>query len=249
SVLKELHLLAQGKKNVTLGYVTETPVWRASYRLVLADAKTAQIQGWALLHNDTDEAWRGVRVEIVNGRPDSFLFPLAAPRYGRRELVTPTETLSTLPQLGATTTDQMWGDEIGDAYGAGGLGLTGIGEGGGGRGEGIGLGNIGTVGHGAGAGGLEGSDLVAVGNLASISAATGVEAGSLFRFTLAEPVDLRGHGSVLAPFLGEAIDAVRVVAFEGPGTTGRSAVHLTHRGAQTLPSGTIAVFSDGGFAG
>jgi hypothetical protein len=46
----------------------------------------------------------------------------------------------------------MWGDEIGDAYGAGGLGLSGIGEGGGGRGEGIGLGSIGTLGHGAGTG-------------------------------------------------------------------------------------------------
>jgi hypothetical protein len=46
----------------------------------------------------------------------------------------------------------MWGDEIGDAFGAGGLGLSGIGEGGGGRGEGIGLGNIGTLGHGAGIG-------------------------------------------------------------------------------------------------
>jgi hypothetical protein len=46
----------------------------------------------------------------------------------------------------------MWGDEIGDAFGAGGLGLSGIGEGGGGRGEGIGLGNIGTLGHGAGVG-------------------------------------------------------------------------------------------------
>lgn len=46
----------------------------------------------------------------------------------------------------------MWGDEIGDAFGAGGLGLSGIGEGGGGRGEGIGLGSIGTFGHGAGTG-------------------------------------------------------------------------------------------------
>src|SRR5690606_9630248 len=45
-----------------------------------------------------------------------------------------------------------WGDEIGVAYGAGGLGLSGIGEGGGGRGEGIGLGSIGTLGHGAGTG-------------------------------------------------------------------------------------------------
>ncbi len=46
----------------------------------------------------------------------------------------------------------MWGDEIGDAFGSGGLGLSGIGEGGGGRGEGIGLGNIGGLGHGSGTG-------------------------------------------------------------------------------------------------
>ena len=46
----------------------------------------------------------------------------------------------------------MWGDSIGESFGAGGLGLSGIGEGGGGRGEGIGLGNIGTIGHGAGTG-------------------------------------------------------------------------------------------------
>ena len=46
----------------------------------------------------------------------------------------------------------MWGDSMGEAFGAGGLGLSGIGEGGGGRGEGIGLGSIGTIGHGAGTG-------------------------------------------------------------------------------------------------
>jgi tetratricopeptide (TPR) repeat protein len=46
----------------------------------------------------------------------------------------------------------MWGDAIGDSFGAGGLGLSGVGEGGGGRGEGIGLGSIGSIGHGAGTG-------------------------------------------------------------------------------------------------
>jgi len=49
-------------------------------------------------------------------------------------------------------TGNMWGDQIGDSFGAGGLGLSGVGEGGGGRGEGIGLGSIGTIGHGAGTG-------------------------------------------------------------------------------------------------
>jgi hypothetical protein len=46
----------------------------------------------------------------------------------------------------------LWGQEIGDAAGLGGLGLTGIGEGGGGRYEGIGLGALGTIGHGSGLG-------------------------------------------------------------------------------------------------
>ncbi len=46
----------------------------------------------------------------------------------------------------------MWGAEIGDSFGAGGLGLSGVGEGGGGRGEATGLGAIGTLGHGSGAG-------------------------------------------------------------------------------------------------
>jgi len=46
----------------------------------------------------------------------------------------------------------MWGRDIGESYGAGGLGLSGIGEGGNGKGEGIGLGSIGTIGHGAGMG-------------------------------------------------------------------------------------------------
>lgn len=46
----------------------------------------------------------------------------------------------------------MWGDDIGDAYGVAGLGLSGIGEGGGGLGAGVGLGAVGTLGHGAGIG-------------------------------------------------------------------------------------------------
>jgi hypothetical protein len=48
----------------------------------------------------------------------------------------------------------LWGAEIGDGFGAG--GLSGIGTGGGGRGEGLGLGNVGTIGHGAGTGTAQG---------------------------------------------------------------------------------------------
>lgn len=63
---------------------------------------------------------------------------------------TPSDPFASSP--GAAARGNMWGDEIGDSFGAGGLGLSGVGEGGGGRGEGIGLAGIGTIGHGAGTG-------------------------------------------------------------------------------------------------
>lgn len=47
----------------------------------------------------------------------------------------------------------MWADDIGQAYGAGGVGLTGAASGGGGVGHGIGLGEIGTFNRGLGSGG------------------------------------------------------------------------------------------------
>jgi pSer/pThr/pTyr-binding forkhead associated (FHA) protein len=46
----------------------------------------------------------------------------------------------------------MWADDIGDASGLGGLGVSGTGEGAGGLGEGVGQGTIGTIGNGAGTG-------------------------------------------------------------------------------------------------
>lgn len=59
-----------------------------------------------------------------------------------------------LLEAGVEAGVEMWGDELGDAFGSGGLGLTGIGEGGGG--QGIGLGTIGTIGHGSGTGSGQG---------------------------------------------------------------------------------------------
>lgn len=53
-------------------------------------------------------------------------------------------------------TGNMQGDQIGDSFGEGGLGLAGVGEGGGGRGEGIGIGSVGGIGHGAGTGAGQG---------------------------------------------------------------------------------------------
>lgn len=250
---RDLRVLAESTGDVTIGYVAEAPVWRSTYRMVFdPKAERGTLQGWALVHNDTDEEWKKVKIELVNGRPDSFLYPIAAPRYARRELKTPEEALSTVPQLIGRTADAMWSEMIGDSFGAGGLGLSGIGEGGGGRGEGIGLGSIGTIGHGSGTGtGVDQgtSTVLSVGDLAKIAEAEGMESGALFRYSLPNLVDLRPRGSALVPFLQQSISARRIVWFSYAGDVGRSAARIKNDSKQTLPAGPISFFADGGFAG
>jgi len=239
---RDLSVLSSTGGNISLGYVAEAPVWRSTYRVVLA-ADRAKIQGWALIHNDTDEDWQSVQVDLVNGRPTSFLYPLAGPRYARRELVTPPDALSSVPQLFDTTVDNLWTGE------AGGLGLEGVGAGGGGRGEGLGLGIMGTLGHGAGTGGDSASDELSVGNLASLAPAEGVEAAALFRYSLPEKVALKAHASALVPFLSTFIKVRQIAWFGNDADAAASALHVTNDTAQTLPAGTLSVFSAGGFAG
>lgn len=246
-----LRLLSRDGGPITLGYLTETPLWRVTYRLVVGESKgSAGLQGWALIHNDTDEEWRGVKLHLVSGRPDSYLFPMAAPRYTRRQLVTPENQLSTVPQLLSNSADRMWGDHIEDSYGAGGLGLSGTGMGGGGTGEGtIGLGSIGTVGHGSGGSGDGTSSLLQVGNLAAAAQSTGIESGSLFTYTMSDAIDLRPRSSALLPFINEGVEAEAITTLAKPGAAARAGLRLVNSTKQTLPAGPMSIYSDGTLAG
>jgi hypothetical protein len=238
---RDLAVLGRVSGPLTIGYVAESPVWRASYRLVLGERASA-LQGWALVHNDTDEDWREVRIHLVNGRPDSFLFPLAAPRYLRRELVTPEQELATVPQLLGTTVDEMWNDEGGEeSFGAGGLGLSGHGSGGGG---------VGTASFASphAMAGVADSSEVTVGNLAGIDRAQGVESGALFDYELGAPLSLRAHQSGLVPFMQETLTA-RPITIAGDGEDARAGARLVNESRQTLPEGPLACFFAGSFAG
>jgi len=238
---RALELLGTAKGPVTFGYVAETPIWRSSYRLVLdPDQKGGVMQGWALLHNDTDEAWKGVKVSLVNGRPDSFLFPLAAPRYARRALVTPDGAASTVPQLLDTTADAIWGDHL-DSVGTIGHG-SGVGYG---SGYGSAYGHatkspkmmMGEVSVGVAEGS---SSLLSVGNLAGVASAEGVESGALFAYSLSSSLDLGAHKSALVPFLSERLDVEAITWIDRKDP--RAAVRLSNSTKQTIPSGTVSFF-------
>ncbi|MEM6789051.1 MAG: hypothetical protein AAF715_16135 [Myxococcota bacterium] len=243
---RRLDVFSKGGADVTLGYLAETPVWRTSYRLVFGDDGKPQLSAWALVHNDTEEPWRGVQVELANGRPDSFLFPLAAPRYERRPLATPPRELSSVPQLLGTTPDGMWGDfTAGDEYGSGGLGLSGYGSG---HGGGFARGRAGR--HRRGQAGATSSDLLRLGDLARVDEAKGREAPTVFVYRGSTLLDLAPQRSALVPFLQRPVEADIISWFDGfSRVTGRFAVRFVNSGDTTLPPGPVSVFADGGFAG
>ncbi|WP_266223314.1 hypothetical protein [Paraliomyxa miuraensis] len=238
----ELRVQTSAPGRLGLGYISEAPVWRTTYRVVMeSSGDQGQLQAWALVHNDSDEDWRAVSVELANGRPASFLHPLAAPRYAARELVAPPEDLSTVPQLANQTADSMWGDGYGEYWGVGGLGLVGHGGGGGGRGEGaIGSGLVGTI---VGEAGGE------LGDLAELAQADGTESGALFLYRVADPIDLGAHHSALLPIVQQPIEVESITFFGVDDWDGLSAARIVNTTSQTLPPGVVSFFADGGFVG
>jgi hypothetical protein len=243
---RALSLLGDARGDVTFGYIAETPLWRTSYRLVMGDK--AELQGWALVHNDTDEDWQGVHLELVNGEPDSFIFPLAAPRYARRALVHPEEPLSTLPQLGSTTADALWGEHL-DGHGAG----TGTGSGyGSGHGRLGGSHSVKSPSIRMGATRVESaasSSLLSVGNLADLAPASGTEQGALFVYAVPAAFSLSARSSALVPFVKKNVEVESISFFGAVGEKARATLRFVNGTGQTLPSGTISVFGTGGFTG
>jgi len=233
---------AAGAGEVAVGYTTEAPVWRTTYRLVVRKSG-ARLQGYALVHNDTDEAWSGVRLTLASGRPTSFLFPLAGPRYGRRDLVSPEDGLANAPQLpGREALEHLRGTMSGEAHGAGGIGLLGVGTVGYGSGSG-------SVGHPSSAKYSEGvgSTLLDEGPT-PLEAAAVSEAGDLFLYTVKEPVVLGARRSALLPIVDSPTSAERVTLIDANGEA-FSGLRLQNDTPLTLEGGTLSVFIDGAYGG
>jgi hypothetical protein len=84
-----LNFLGNGQRAVRVGYITESPIWKTSYRLSLDKDHKAFLQGWAIVENTTDEDWNQVSLGLISGRPISFRMDLYEPLYVPRPLVEP----------------------------------------------------------------------------------------------------------------------------------------------------------------
>jgi hypothetical protein len=77
----------EGSRELVVGYTVAAPVWTTTYRVVLDDKGTPFFQGWALVHNVSDEDWAGVSVSLASGSPVSFVQSLQHPLYKHRPVV------------------------------------------------------------------------------------------------------------------------------------------------------------------
>jgi len=87
-----------GDRRVRIGYVVEVPVWKTSYRLLLGE-KRHQLQGWAIVENQTESDWNDVSLSLVSGRPISFIMDLYQPLYATRQTVVPELFAGLRPQI------------------------------------------------------------------------------------------------------------------------------------------------------
>lgn len=82
----EVAFTGVGERQVRVAYLLEAPIWKTSYRLVLAENEKPFIQGWATVENATEEDWNNVQLSLVSGRPISFRMDLYTPLYVPRPL-------------------------------------------------------------------------------------------------------------------------------------------------------------------
>ncbi len=97
-----------GNRNVAIGYLLETPVWKTSYRLV-SDKEGLFLQGWAIVENTSDDDWENVTLSLVSGRPVSFIQDLYRPLYVKRPVVAPSVAAAAAPRIweGDMEADEM----------------------------------------------------------------------------------------------------------------------------------------------
>jgi len=80
----------EGRQELLISYVTEVPVWKATYRIIIPEGKKGInpfLQGWAIIDNVTGEDWKNVQLTLVSGLPISFVQNLYDPQFKKRPVV------------------------------------------------------------------------------------------------------------------------------------------------------------------
>jgi hypothetical protein len=242
-----------GERQLYVSYISEVPIWKSTYRLVLPSkvGEKPLLQGWAVVDNTIGEDWTGVELSLVAGSPQSFIQQLSQPFYARRPVVPLPSSVQLTPQTHeATLLSETSAAEVAPEERS----RMAMAPRQGGVGGGVPGGVVGGV-----VGGLPGAPpppapMRIAGNYEAMSrveaAAQGRELGDLFEYRLKEPVTIRKNQSALVPIINTQVEAERVSVWNAStGQRPRSAVWLTNATPYTLDGGAFSVLEEATFTG
>lgn len=252
-----------GDRDLFVSYVSEVPVWKSTYRLVLGAGSAAPLlQGWAIVDNTIGEDWDNVELSLVAGAPQAFIQRLSQPYYVQRPVVPLPERMLSTPQThsGAVqggVAGGIPGGRVGGVVGgipappppaaatpeppapmAGRLA-------GGGRGGGAGAANMAVDAL------MPLEERVQAAQTAMQAMAAGSDLGDLFEYKLKTPVTIRKNQSAMVPILSGTVSAEKVSIWSAASANPRPlrAVWITNSTGQTLDGGSISIVEGQAFAG
>jgi hypothetical protein len=116
-----------GERDLLVSYISEVPVWKTTYRIVLPSRGGApQLQAWAIVDNTIGEDWQNVELSLVAGAPQSFLQQLSQPLYAQRPVVPLPKSLLIAPQTHQGTLASGTGGISGKVTDTSGAALPGV---------------------------------------------------------------------------------------------------------------------------
>jgi hypothetical protein len=97
-----------GERELFVSYVSEVPVWKSTYRIILQEKAESKprLQGWAIVDNTIGEDWKDVHLTLVAGAPQSFIQEISQPFYTRRPVIPLPESVQLTPQTHEATLEE-----------------------------------------------------------------------------------------------------------------------------------------------
>ncbi len=247
-----------GDREVAVIYTHEAPVWKVSYRVLLASDKPTKLSGWAIVENTTDDDWTDVKLSLVSGRPVSFSMDLQEPLFAQRPWVAVPSVGGMAPRVYAEAIeakDMNGGQAINQAVRR--LGTAS-------RGQSVDAKREADKAYPAAApAAADGFSAPRTQlhfseesvNLAGgvVSAATGAVSGEVFHYDVSTPTTIARQSSAMIPIVGADIKTRRV-SILSPGNSGQTrypmrGMELTNSTDLQLLPGPIAVYDEGVYAG
>ncbi len=115
-----------GERNIFVSYISEVPIWKSTYRIILPDEATSKpgakplLQGWAIVDNTIGEDWKDVHLSLVAGAPQSFVQNISQPFYARRPEIPLPQSVQLTPQSHEATVEGEVEHRSGIGSGSGG---------------------------------------------------------------------------------------------------------------------------------